>query len=140
MSFTSGGITSATRGSSAFRLFTMSRVDAPPFFSTDSSTPRAPSWRTMFVCGEKPSRTCATSRSQVVALPAVRTGRSPRPAMASGEPFMRTVYSVAPNFAVPEGRIRFCTLMAFTTSAGDSPRACSAAMSRSTEMSRFLPP
>jgi hypothetical protein len=35
----------------------MSSVDAPPFLSTDSSTPRAPSWRTMLVCGEKPSRT-----------------------------------------------------------------------------------
>ena len=53
---------------------------------------------------------------------------------------MRTVYSVAPNLAVPEGRIRFCRLTALTTSAGDRPRACSACMSRSTEISRFLPP
>jgi hypothetical protein len=38
-------------------LDTMSSVEAPPFFSTDSSTPRTPSWRTTLVCGEKPSRT-----------------------------------------------------------------------------------
>ena len=49
-------------GSIASRSFTMSTVDAPPFFSTDSSTPRLPSWRTTLVCGEKPSRTAATSR------------------------------------------------------------------------------
>jgi hypothetical protein len=59
---TSGGSSACTRGSIARRLSTMSRVDAPPFFSTDSSTPRWPSWRTMLVCGEKPSRTNATSR------------------------------------------------------------------------------
>ena len=53
----SSGMMACTRGSSARRLATMSSVDAPPFFSTDSSTPRAPSWRTMLVCGEKPSRT-----------------------------------------------------------------------------------
>jgi hypothetical protein len=70
----------------------------------------------------------------------VRIGRSLRPAIASGEPFMRTPYSVAPNLAVPEGRIRFCVLIAFTTSDGDRPRACSAWVSRSTEISRFLPP
>ena len=62
VTLTSGGSICGTRGSSARRLATMSSVEAPPFFSTDSSTPRAPSWRTMLVCGEKPSRTCATSR------------------------------------------------------------------------------
>ena len=50
------------RQQSRFRLATMSSVEAPPFFSTESSTPRAPSWRTMLVCGAKPSRTWATSR------------------------------------------------------------------------------
>ncbi len=60
--------------------------------------------------------------------------------MASGEPFILTVYSVSPNLAVPEGRIRFCMLIALTTSAGDRPRACSACVSRSTEIMRFLPP
>ena len=70
----------------------------------------------------------------------VFTGRSFSPAIASGEPFMRTVYSVSPNLAVPDGRIRFCRLTALTTSAGERPRACSACMSRSTEIRRFLPP
>ena len=75
-----------------------------------------------------------------MAPPLVRTGRSLRPAMASGEPFMRTVYSVSPSLAVPEGRIRFCVLTALTTSAGARPRACSALVSRSTEITLILPP
>ena len=33
-------------------------------------------------------------------------------------------YSKVPTFTVPEGKIRFCTLMALTTSLGESPRAC----------------
>ena len=44
-------------------FFTMSMVEAPPFFSTLNSVPRTPSCRTMLVCGEKPSRTWATSRT-----------------------------------------------------------------------------
>jgi len=47
----SSGSSCVTFGSSARRLSTMSSVEAPPFFSTDSSTPRAPSWRTMLVWG-----------------------------------------------------------------------------------------
>ncbi len=50
------------RGSIARRLPTMSRVEAPLFLRIEISTPRSPSRRTMLVCGEKPSRTCATSR------------------------------------------------------------------------------
>jgi hypothetical protein len=76
----------------------------------------------------------------VVAPLTVRTGRSLSPSIASGDPFIRTVYSVAPNFAVPDGRIRFWVLIALTTSAGERPRACSACVSRSTEITRFLPP
>jgi hypothetical protein len=51
------GMVCAATGSIARRLATMSSVEAPPFLSTDSSTPRTPSWRTTLVCGEKPSRT-----------------------------------------------------------------------------------
>ena len=40
----------------------MSSVEASPDFSTDISTARDPSTRTMFVCGGYPSRTNATSR------------------------------------------------------------------------------
>src|SRR5512132_1989108 len=94
----------------------------------------------MFVCVVKPSRTLATSRRYVVVPPTVRTGRSFKPETASGELFILTEYSVSPNFAVPDGRIRFCALTALTTSAGDRPRACSACMSRSTLICRFLPP
>ena len=53
----SEGMPCAATGSIARRLLTMSSVDAPPFLSTDSSTPRTPSCRTTLVCGEKPSRT-----------------------------------------------------------------------------------
>ena len=72
--------------------------------------------------------------------PVVRTGSSPSPVIASGELFIFTLYSVSPNFAVPAGRMRFWALTAFTTSAGASPRACSAGMSRSTDTTRILPP
>ena len=37
-------------------------VEALPILYTDISVPRTPSWRTMLVCGAKPSRTWATSR------------------------------------------------------------------------------
>src|SRR5471032_1201888 len=63
-----------------------------------------------------------------------------RPAMVSGEPFMLTLNSVLPIFAVPDGRIRFCALMAVTTSVGVMPFACSAWVSRSTDTRRDLPP
>jgi hypothetical protein len=76
----------------------------------------------------------------VVLPPAVRTGMSLRPLMASGEAFNLTLYSVSPSLAVPEGRIRFCALMALTTSEGARPRDCIACMSRSTEITRILPP
>ena len=39
----------------------MSRVEEPPFLMMETSTPRSPFWRTILVCGENPSRTCATS-------------------------------------------------------------------------------
>ncbi len=39
----------------------MSSVEEPPFLMMETSTPRWPFWRTMLVCGENPSRTCATS-------------------------------------------------------------------------------
>ena len=44
------------------------------------------------------------------------------------------------SFAVPVGRIRFCALMAFTMSTGESPLDCSSVESRSTEIRRCLPP
>ena len=42
--------------------------------------------------------------------------------IASGVAFSSMLYSVRPIFAVPEGRITFCALTAFTTSLGVSPR------------------
>ncbi len=70
----------------------------------------------------------------------VDTGMALSPAMVSGEPFSARGYSIAPILAVPEGSVRFCVLTALTTSFGDSPLASSAAVSRSTEMTRVLPP
>ena len=49
--------------SAALTRSMMSSVDALPVFSTVSSAARWPSTRTMLVCGGKPSRTCATSRT-----------------------------------------------------------------------------
>ena len=88
----------------------------------------------------KPSRTLATSLSAMVAPFTVRTGNCASPAMVLGEPFMLTVYSVPPILAVPPGRIRFCVLMAAITSCGVMPLDCKAARSRSTEITRFMPP
>ena len=59
-------------------------------------------------------------------------GRSFSPLIVVGLPFMSTLYSKAPIFAVPAGRMRFCALIAFTTSSGDSPFAWSAAVFKST--------
>ena len=55
------GSVGSTFGSSAFRSDTTFSVDASPLFRIDTSTPRWPFWRTTLVCGEKPSRTAATS-------------------------------------------------------------------------------
>ena len=62
------------------------------------------------------------------------------PSIVEGEPFKLTVYSVSPIFAVPPGRIKFCALMALITSEGVSPLDCRALVSKSTEMTRCLPP
>jgi hypothetical protein len=67
-------------------------------------------------------------------------GRLFRPSTVSGLLLTRTLYSRAPILAVPVGRIRFCALIAFTTSLGASPVALSARGSRSTMICRGLPP
>src|SRR6266478_6057982 len=45
---------------------------------------------------------------------------------------METSYSLDPILEVPVGRTKFCKLIAFTTSSGDSPFDCSAVVFRST--------
>ena len=60
--FSCGGTVLATRGNIPRMPLTTSSVDALPFFKIEISTPRRPSWRTMFVCTWKPSLTLATSR------------------------------------------------------------------------------
>ena len=49
-----------------------------------------------------------------------------------GAELVSTAYSKRSIFIVPEGTIRFCAEMALTTSAGESPLACSACRSIST--------
>src|SRR4051812_36648339 len=68
------------------------------------------------------------------------TGRLFRSSRIDGVPFTSTLYSVEPIFVVPEGRMRFCTLMAFTTSWPVIPLAFSAWRSRSTETTFVRPP
>jgi len=130
----------AAFGSSASSSFTMSKVDAPPFLIIEISTPRWPFCRTILVCGEKPSRTWATSDRYVVAPFRVITGILFRPSTVSGDPLVANTYSVPPILAVPEGKTRFWVLTALTTSVGVKPLASNAAVSRSTEMTRCLPP
>ena len=122
----------------ALMSVTTSRVDALPFFKTVISVPRTPSWRTILVCGESRRgrgrrRECRWSCRWVL------TGKSFSSATVCGLAFSST-YIPAPRFRVPEGRIRFCALIALTTSTGVRPLACSAAVSRSTKISRNLPP
>ncbi len=121
-------------------LLTMSSVEAPPFFRIDSSTPRWPSCRTTLVCGEKPSRTLATSPRTSVAPLRVLTGIALSWAMVPGVPLSATAYSEASIFCVPAGRIRFCALTALTMSVGVRPCASSFCVSRSTVICRLLPP
>src|SRR5947208_14263136 len=45
---------------------------------------------------------------------------------------METSYSLGPIFEVPVGRIRFCRLIALTTSSADKPFDCNAVVFRST--------
>jgi len=63
-----------------------------------------------------------------------------RPASESGLAFISTAYSVEPIFAVPVGTIRFCAVIAFTTSVGDRLRSCSLRVSMSIMIWRCLPP
>ena len=57
----SGGSSFDALGSVCFSCSTMRSVEAEPVLMIDISTPRAPSRRTILVCGEKPSRTWAIS-------------------------------------------------------------------------------
>ena len=68
----------------------------------------------------------------MVELAMVLTGRSFSSWIEFGLPFIFTLYSKVPIFAVPAGKMRFCALIAFTTSSGESPFACRAAVFRST--------
>ena len=54
--------------------------------------------------------------------------------------FSSMSYSVAPIFALPAGRTRFCALIAFTTSCAVRFSALSAFMFRSTDTNRVFPP
>ncbi len=67
-------------------------------------------------------------------------GRSFSSSTVFGLPFMLTLYSKVPIFAVPPGSTRFWALTALTTSLGDRPLACKAAELMSTITWRTLPP
>src|SRR5437867_9996345 len=71
-----GGAAARIVGSSSLSCLTIVSVEAPPFLITVSSAERRPSWRTMFVCTAKPSRTWATSRTYTTAPLTYFTGRS----------------------------------------------------------------
>jgi hypothetical protein len=119
---------------------TMASVDVAPFFSTDISAERLPSTYTMFVCGELPSCTCATSRMLMVLPPTTLIGRLPSSLITEGALLSCSVYSRLPIFCVPIGTSRFCAASACATSAPERPRACIAALSWSICTSCCLPP
>ena len=110
----------------------MVSVDAAPVFRIVRSEARWPLTRTMFVCGGDPSRTCATSRRKTTAPLAERTGRLFSPSIVVGLLFVSIAYSKVPILDVPAGRIRFCALIALTTSAGARPLLWRAGRSMST--------
>ncbi len=136
-----GGAMARAAGRTSFLIRSIiSRVEALPFLITVSKAERCPSERTTFCCWRKPSRTEATSRTNRICPSAARTGASPMPAMVSKPAFMRTAYSVSPILVVPDGKVRFCAVIAFITSAGVTPLASNEAGSRSTMIWRGLPP
>ena len=102
---------------------------------------RLPSTRTMLVCGG-----AAVAHVRHVADVNHRAVHRPdgqivqlRP-RSMGAELVSMAYSNRSIFIVPEGTIRFCAETAFTTSAGESPLACSACGSISTWIWRCLPP
>ena len=60
--------------------------------------------------------------------------------MVAGMALVRTVYWVAPIFAMPPGKVRFWALTASTTWSGVKPLANSFVWSMSTMIWRYLPP
>ncbi len=68
------------------------------------------------------------------------TGRSAISASFCGLAFISISLSSEPILAVPLGRMRFWTLIALTTSVGESPRALSLFGSISTIIWGILPP
>src|SRR5271155_2196467 len=76
----------------------------------------------------------------MVVLPVVLIGNWFNSATVVGLLLVSTAYSKAPIFEVPEGRTRFCALIALTTSRGESPFDWSALVSRSTCPWRCFPP
>ena len=136
----SGGRLPASCFSAARTCEMIVSVEALPDFRIVRREARCPLTRTMFVCGALPSRTCATSLMKTTAPLRDRIGRSFNPSIVPGALLVSTAYSNWPIFAVPAGRIRFCALIALTTSEAERPRDCSAWRSRSTWICRGLPP
>ncbi len=124
----------------ALTLFTTSSVEALPFLMMLSSTACLPSRRTMFCCTSQPSCTWPTSLMNTVAPFTTLIGMSFSSSIVAGVALVRTTYWVSPILAVPDGRVRFWVLIAFTTSSGVRPRDTSLAGSMSTMIWRYLPP
>ena len=134
------GAKAITVGNFSLIPATTSKVDAPPFLSTESNTPREPFWWTILVWGLNPSRTWATSRKKVVTPLLVLIGIAFSPSIELGEPFRATVYSVSPIFAVPDGKIKFCAFTALIMSVEERPLAKRVLGSKSTETTLIFPP
>ena len=70
----------------------------------------------------------------------VLTGSSFKPAIVLGELFKDTAYSDSSNFVVPDGSIKFCRLIALTTSDGPNPLDCNSLLLISTDTTLIFPP
>ncbi len=134
------GAAARNSGIRPLTVLTTCRVEAVPFFRIDISTARLPSLRTMFCWGGAPSRTKATSRISTGEPFSTLTGIWLSSSIRVGEELGRITNWVSPILARPEGRVRFCALMAVATSIGVRPRACRACRSRSIMIWRGAPP
>jgi len=108
------------------------RVEALPAFGLSTNTERCPLTRTIFVCGGNPSRTRRHLSCRWWCRPrlngdSVQVFDSLWRRIEDGN-----VVLAGADLEVPVGRIRFCTLMALTTSARTGPWTANAVVFRST--------
>ncbi len=137
----SGGRLAAICGSASLTLLMMSSVEAlPTLLNREQRGPLAVHADDVGLRREAVADVRdVVDVDRVGRRPSGSAGRS-APRSSSGSRSGRRRTRSTPIFCVPPGRIRFWTLMAFTTSAGVRCLACSDSGSRSTWICGCLPP